>query len=145
MGKCKIFLAYHCSTFYDPSTLMSVYMMQTKREIKGKKEKCWLRTSFWIFMIQTKPRGVHLTRFGLVPAIEASKTYLFLYQFFEKVYPTSYLIAKSCKSVIVPYTKIVKIDTFLYTNILKIDTLPNGMSPYPNMCSAPPPGTKPSY
>ena len=31
----------------------------------------------------------------------------------------------------VPYTKIVKIDTVLYTNIWKIDTLPDGTSPYP--------------
>ena len=57
-----------------------------------------------------------------------------IYQFFEKVYPTSLKFleklnptlifhTKMLKIGTVPHTKIVKINTVLYTNIWKIDIL----------------------
>ena len=80
--------------------------------------------------------------FGRGCAIEASRIYSSLYQFFEKVYLTLYQFfrnsisdtlfhRKILKIGTVPFTKIVKIDTVLYTNLWKIDTHPDGMSLYP--------------
>ena len=68
--------------------------------------------------------------------MEASKhiPFLILYQFFENLHLTLYQFSGKLYPT---YVKIVKTDTFPYTNTSKIETLPDDTSPYVNYSASP--------